>query len=82
MGCVRVRACVCLCSLTLQADGAEARPLFKDAGNDVEAIAAKIEEMYKARGPAVYSHTRACSSSLDASELSTHTRHVFAQCKV
>ena len=58
---MRVRACVCLCSLTLQADGAEARPLFKDAGNDVEAIAAKIEEMYKARWPAVYSHTRACS---------------------
>lgn len=32
-----------------QADGAEARPLFKDVGSDVDAIAAKIEDMYKER---------------------------------
>jgi shikimate kinase len=31
------------------ADGAEARPLFKDEGNDVDAIAAKIAEMYEER---------------------------------
>ena len=36
-------------NLTSQADGAEARPLFKDEGNDVDAIAAKIQEMCKER---------------------------------
>lgn len=30
-------------------DGIEARPLFKDTGNDVDAVAAKIEEMYQER---------------------------------
>ena len=32
-------------------DGAETRPLFKDVGDDVDAIAGKIEEMMKERAP-------------------------------
>lgn len=32
-------------------DGAETRPLFKDVGDDVDAIAAKVEEMMKERAP-------------------------------